>query len=217
MSDNTANGVFDFFNSYNGVFVFFNDYIYHIIFTFVIIEVFLSGSIYYLLKRQGMRLNDATDNLLKGFNDAPDKDSGLYTQEKIESSLRFITNKIKSDTTAKEIIRKNAGKVAERSSDVRYFGIELQASMMSTLVQVFPLLGILGTVLNIARAGFDSSGAFDTELISTAFVTAMATTIYGIGFSIIFMLIESALHPKIERIISDSKEYKDIINSVYLS
>ena len=140
------------------------------------------------------------------------KDSGLSAQEKIESSLRFITNKIKSDENAKEIIRQNASKVAERSSDVRYFGIEMQASMMSTLVQIFPLLGILGTVVAIAVTDMSTA-----TTVTDAFVRAMRTTILGIGFSIIFMLIESALHPKIERIISDSREYKDIINSVYLS
>jgi biopolymer transport protein ExbB/TolQ len=169
-----------------------------------------------LLKRQAARLNDATDNLLKGFTDAPDKDSVLHVQEKIESSLRFITNKIKSDEKARQIIRSNAGKVAERSSDNRYFGIEMQASMMSTLVQVFPLLGILGTVMEIAGADF-SGGQIEPSQLTNAFVVALNTTILGITFSILFMMIESALHPKIERIINDSKEYKDIINSVYLS
>ena len=84
--------------------------------------------------------------------------------------------------------------------------------MMSTLVQIFPLLGILGTVVAIAVTDMSTA-----TTVTDAFVRAMRTTILGIGFSIIFMLIESALHPKIERIISDSREYKDIINSVYLS
>lgn len=206
MTDSIVKELFDFMTKY----------IFHIIYLFALLEVYLTGSIFFLLKRQTMRLNDSADNLLKGFADAPDKDSGLHVQEKIESSLRYINNKIKVDEKAREIIRQNAGKVAERSSDNRYFGIEMQASMMSTLVQIFPLLGILGTVLAIAGANFSTSQIEPAQL-TKAFVLALNTTILGIGFSILFMMIESALHPKIERIISDSKEYKDIITSVYLS
>jgi len=191
--------------------------IFLIIYLFAAVELYLSLSVFYLLRRQTVRLNDATDNMIKGFTDAPDKDSTLRLHEKIESSLRFITNKIKEDENARELIKTNAGKLAERSSDNRYFSIEMQASMMSTLVQVFPLLGILGTVLAIAGTTMGSNEPIDAQQLTSAFVLAMDTTILGIGLSIIFMLVESALYPKIERVISDSKEYKDIINSVYLA
>lgn len=198
------------------LFDFMTDYIYHAIYLLAAIEVYLILSIYFLIQSQSMRLHDATENLTKGFMDAPDKDSSLMLHEKVESSLRFIANKIQIDQAAKEAIRINAGKLNERSADNRYYGIEISASIMSTLVQVFPLLGILGTILAIAGTAAGGE-AIDPAKLTTAFVLAMNTTILGIGLSILFMLAESAMYPKIERVINDSKNYKDVITSVYLS
>ena len=198
------------------LFDFMSQYIFHVIYILAAVEVYLTASVYFMIRRQGVRLSDATKNLVKGFNDAPDVDSSLKLSEKVESSLRFITNKIQVDPGAKETIRENAGKLTERSADNRYFGIEVSASIMSTLVQVFPLLGILGTILAIA--GTTAGTEFiDPAALTTAFVLAMNTTILGIGFSILFMVIESAMYPQIERIITDSKNYKDVVTSVYLS
>jgi biopolymer transport protein ExbB/TolQ len=197
------------------LFDFMSEYIYHVIFILAAIEVYLTASVYFMIRRQGTRLSDATENLIKGFHDAPDVDSTLKLTEKVESSLRFITNKIQVDPEAKEVIRANAGKLTERSADNRYFGIEISASIMSTLVQVFPLLGILGTILSIAGTTVGSD-TIDSSQLTTAFVLAMNTTILGIGFSILFMVVESIMFPQIERIITDSKNYKDVVTSVYL-
>jgi len=107
--------------------------------------------------------------------------------------------------------------VNERPVFGRHYKIEVFASLMSTLVQIFPLLGILGTILAIAETAFQSGGQIDVSSLSNAFVLAMDTTILGITFSILFMLVESALQPKIERVINESHEYRSIISSIYLS
>lgn len=194
------------------------EYITVIIYVLAVIEAGLTITIFWLIRAQGIRLKDATDNMVKGFVDAPDKDSSLSLHEKIESSLRFIANKIQVDPHSKAIVRENAGKIAERSSDNRYFGIEVFGSMMSTLVQVFPLLGILGTILAISgETVVGDSTALDPQALTSAFVLAMNTTILGIGFAILFMLVESVLQPRIERTIVDSKNYKNVLTSVYLA
>jgi biopolymer transport protein ExbB/TolQ len=188
-----------------------------IIYVVAAVEACLAIAILQSIRRQGIRLKDATDNMVKGFVDAPDKDSSLSLHEKIESSLRFITNKIQVEPEAREVIRANIGKIAERSSDNRYFGIEVYSSMMSTLVQVFPLLGILGTILAISSQTIGTSGTLEPEKLTNAFIIAMDTTILGIGFAVLFMLVESVLQPRIERTIIDSKNYKDVLTAVYLS
>jgi biopolymer transport protein ExbB/TolQ len=188
-----------------------------IIYIVAIVETCLAVAILWLIRTQGIRLKDATDNMVKGFVDAPDRDSSMSLHEKIESSLRFIINKIQVEPKAKEIVRQNVGKIAERSSDNRYFGIEVYSSMMSTLVQVFPLLGILGTILAISSQTIGTSGTLDPQALTSAFVVAMDTTILGIGFAVLFMLAESVLQPRIERTIVDSKNYKEVLTAVYLS
>jgi biopolymer transport protein ExbB/TolQ len=87
---------------------------------------------------------------------------------------------------------------------------------MSALVQVFTLLGILGTILAIAQTAFQTGGQIDVSSLSNAFVLAMDTTILGIVFSIIFMVIESTFQPKIERVINESAHFKQIISNINL-
>lgn len=199
------------------LFSFLTNNIFAIIYLFVIVEVYLVIAIFYMLKRHELYMQDATDNLLKGFADAPDKDSSQHAHDKIQNALQYITNKVAQNSELKKEFCKNAGRVNERQVFGRHYTIEIYASVMSTLVQIFPLLGILGTILAIAQASFQNGGQIDVSTLSNAFVLAMDTTILGIAFSIIFMVIESAFQPKIERVINESSEYRKILSSIYLS
>ncbi len=193
------------------------DNIFLIIYLCAAIEIYLVFSVFKLIKRHEDVLLDVSDNLLKGFPDAPDKDSTQHVHEKIQTALDYITNKISTDPNFKIEFGRNAGKISERPFYNRHYKIETYASVMSTLVQVFPLLGILGTILAIAQTAFQGSGAVDVASVSNAFVLAMDTTILGIFFSILFMVIESTFQAKIERVIFESNEYRKIISTLYLS
>ena len=191
--------------------------IFFIIYLFVAVEVYLCISIFLKLKRHEMILLDVSDNLLKGFPDSPDKDSLAHVHEKIQGAIQFITTKMQQDDGARIHFSKNAAKINERPFYNRHYAIETHASVMSTIVQIFPLLGILGTILAIAQTAFKSEAQIDTGALTQAFVLAMDTTILGIGFSILFMIIESTFQPKIERIIDESNEYRRILSQIHLS
>lgn len=169
-----------------------------------------------MLKGHEGKLLDVADNLLKGFSDAPDRDSSQKAHEKIQAALQFINNKIASNPVHKLDFRKNAEKINERQFYNRHYKIEIFASVMSTLVQIFPLLGILGTILAIAQTAFAPGAQVDVSALSNAFVLAMDTTILGITFSILFMIIESGVSPKIDRAIVESEEYRRILSNIYL-
>lgn len=190
--------------------------IFVIIYAFALVEIYLVVSIHLMMKKQEKVLVDISDNLLKGFSDAPDRDSELSTSEKIESSLEFITNKISQNPELKKDFGKNANKISQRPLYNRHYKIEIFASIMSALVQVFTLLGILGTILAIAQTAFQQGGQIDVSTLSNAFVLAMDTTILGITFSILFMVLESTLQPKIERVINESHHFKQIVSNINL-
>lgn len=198
------------------LFSFATNNIFLIIFLFAAAEIYLVVSIFLLVKRHELVLLDVSDNLCKGFLDAPDKDSTQNIHEKIQSALDFITNKISSDTSFKEEFAKNAKSIGQRPFYNRHYKIEIYTSIMSTIVQVFPLLGILGTILAIAQTAFQNGGKIDVSSLSNAFVLAMDTTILGISLSVIFMVIESTFQPKIERIINESSDFKKIVSSIQL-
>ena len=198
------------------LFNFMTNNIFGIIYGFVILEIFLVVNIFLMMKQHQSVLKDASDNMVKGFADAPDKDSTQSIHEKIETILDFITYKLAQNPELKKDFAKNIGSIKQRPFYSRHYKIEIYASVMSTLVQVFPLLGILGTILAIAQTAFQNGGQVDVASLSNAFVLAMDTTILGIAFSILFMVIESTFQPKIERVINESVEYKKIISSINL-
>jgi len=198
------------------LFSFMTNNIFYIIYGFAAIETYLVISVFFMLKKHEKVLVDVSENLLKGFADAPDKDSGQSMSERIESSLEFITNKITTDASLRKEFGKNASKITQRPLYSRHYKIEIYASVMSALVQVFTLLGILGTILAIAQTAFQTGGKVDVSSLSNAFVLAMDTTILGIVFSIIFMVIESTFQPKIERIINESAHFKQIVSNINL-
>jgi biopolymer transport protein ExbB len=189
--------------------------IFVIIYGLAALELFLVFSIFAKMRIHEKVLLDVSDNLCKGFIDGPDKDSTQHTHEKIQSTIQFITNKMAQSEEVKRQFQQNAQKINERSFYGRTYKIETYASIMATLVQVFPLLGILGTILAIAQTALGGS-QIDVAALSNAFVLAMDTTILGIAFSILFMIIESTFQPKIERILTESQEYRRILSAIYL-
>ncbi|MBT7308046.1 MAG: hypothetical protein HN842_07500 [Gammaproteobacteria bacterium] len=191
------------------------DNIFTLIYLFAIAEVVIIGVIVVSMRRHSLRLQDVSSNLVKGFTDAPDNDSLQKPHEKIDGALHYLSNKILLDDDAANIIEKNVSRLTERSLFNRYYLIESAISVMSTLVQVFPLLGILGTILAIAGTAF-GDGGIDASRLTEAFVLAMDTTILGISLSVVFMVIESILSPKVERIINESIDFKNIITKVRL-
>ena len=197
------------------LFNFLTNNIFIIIFIFAAVEVFLIINIFLMMKKHETILLDVSDNLLKGFKDAPDKNSLQNIHEKIEGALDFIHHKISQSPELREDFIKNAQSINQRPNYSHHYKLEIYASIMSTLVQVFPLLGILGTILAIAQTAFQSGGQIDVSSLSNAFVLAMDTTILGIAFSVIFMVVESTFQPKIERVINESTEYKNIASNYY--
>lgn len=199
------------------LFKFITNNIFAIIFIFATIEVFLIFMISIMTKKHETVLSDVCDNLMKGFTDAPDKDSEQTINERIQAALDFIRRKITQDPTVKYEFAKNAKNISKRPLYTRHTKIEIYTSVMSTLVQIFPLLGILGTILAIAQTAVQGGGKIDVSSLSNAFVLAMDTTILGISFSIIFMVAESILWPKVERVIHESTNFKKIVTDVSTS
>lgn len=199
------------------LFGFMTNHIYTIIYLFAAVEIFLIFNIFTMMKKHENVLLDVSDNLLKGFADAPDKDSNQNVHERIESVLDYMGQKVSQNADLRSEFIKNAAKISQRPFYSRHYKIEIFASIMSTLVQIFPLLGILGTILAIAQTAFASGGQFDVSQLSNAFVLAMDTTILGISFSVVFMVVESTFQPKIERVINESTDYKRIISKIHLA
>jgi biopolymer transport protein ExbB/TolQ len=199
------------------LFGFLSDHIFTFIYGFAAIEIYLIFSLHQMIRKHELVLLDVSDNLLKGFRDSPDQNSNSGIHDRIQGTLEYISQKVTSSPETKKDFAKNANKISQKNLHGQHYRIETFASVMSTLVQVFPLLGILGTILAIAQNAFQNGGQLDAAAVSNAFVLAMDTTILGISFSIIFMVVESSYWPKIERVINESHTCKQIITQINMS
>ena len=63
--------------------------------------------------------------------------------------------------------------------------------MAAAIVQIFPLLGILGTILAIGQSMQGQGIKVDATVIVKAFTNAIDTTIFGLLFAVFYMIVDA--------------------------
>lgn len=89
--------------------------------------------------------------------------------------------------TKAEIKRKKTQLRAMREISEKYY------TMFVTLTNIFPLMGILGTVISLIPM------VQNIENIQQNFYVALTSTLWGLMFAIFFKLLDGTLSPRIER------------------
>ena len=83
-----------------------------------------------------------------------------------------------------------------------YYLLDIPYTIFIALISIFPLLGMLGTVL--ALLNLDISG--DTSLMKNNFFQALDTTMWGIVYAAIFKFLNSFAQTSIEAQVSKAKK-----------
>lgn len=93
-----------------------------------------------------------------------------------------------------------------------YYLLDVFYTIFITIVSLFPLLGMLGTVASLIGLGetFQKDAGADIEAIKPRFFLALTSTAWGIIFSLIFKLINACIQPFIENQIEKAKKSLDI-------
>lgn len=87
---------------------------------------------------------------------------------------------------------------------------------LRALLEVFPILGILGTVTamalsaDVGASGSDASGRLTAVMAN--FGDAMYSTIWGLGSAAIGMLLMGLFAPKMEQWFIDIREFKSLVS-----
>ncbi|MDE5569398.1 MAG: MotA/TolQ/ExbB proton channel family protein [Ruminococcus sp.] len=106
-----------------------------------------------------------------------------------------------SVAAAKKIEKKIKKKSEHEFKRTMYYFLDIPYTVFITLISVFPLLGMLGTV--IALLALDLSG--ETESLKANFFQALDTTMWGIIFAVIFKIVNAFFQPFIEAQIEKAK------------
>ena len=92
-----------------------------------------------------------------------------------------------------------------------YYLIDVSYTVFVTIISLFPLLGMLGTVASLIELGsvFQDANA-DMNSIKADFFLALTSTAWGIIFSLFFKIINALVQPYLENQISKAKDSLNI-------
>ena len=151
--------------------------------------------------QQSVRLSDFLENLVKPFPDKPDTDSNQSFHDRLGAILSFVEQKSASG----DGIKLSVARVMEQNRVSHTYRIEQMVNIASAMVQIFPLLGILGTILGLGQVTVGAQGAIRATDVTRAFVGSINATVLGVFFAIVFMLLEAHALAKVKRTMDEAK------------
>jgi biopolymer transport protein ExbB/TolQ len=188
-----------------------SDFMTLIILLCAVIEILM---FYYLIlnnKKLSGQLQDSLINMLKGIKEIPDKDRNRNIHDEIEVLLDTIeVVKSSSSTKEKKKLKKNIKKEDQKKIDKKIHHFDIFTNLTSSGVQIFPLLGILGTIIALGKSISGTGQTGNMDIVMKAFILAIDTTILGIFFGIVFMVADAFSQAKTNKLKKEINQYRDI-------
>jgi biopolymer transport protein ExbB/TolQ len=169
--------------------------------------------------RQAQWLAAHLENLVRGFSSHADRDPDASIDERVDSFLgnirEVLSDPARGDDQKKlyeKILAKDESKTYLRSSR-----FETLYSIARTSIEIYPLLGIMGTVLAIGLAlnspGADDAASLASERIVRNFAGSIWATLAGIGCGIVLLLVNAALEPAFQRLLEHRWDVRETISA----
>jgi len=163
-------------------------------------------------KRQ---LADYLSNAVRAFSRQSDVTYNMSIDERINVFIADIRDAI-SGSGSQDGTRALLDRLLTKDESRLYLKshrFEIGYSVTRTLIEIFPLLGIVGTVIAI-WAGMNTSGMNDADKVTKVvqnFGHSVVSTAFGLGAAILFMLVNSWFEPEFERLLEYSHEIRDVV------
>lgn len=87
-----------------------------------------------------------------------------------------------------------------------YYWLDISYTVFVTTISMFPLFGMLGTVVSLIGLGTVFETTNDVSGIKSEFFLALTSTAWGIIFSLFFKFINALIQPALENQIEKAKE-----------
>jgi len=173
-------------------------------------------------RRQTAWLEGHLENLVQGFASRADRDPYATVDERIDSFLANIREVLQDDSRLEDR-RRLHDQIQAKDETKKYLRgakFETLYNLARTSIEMYPLLGIMGTVLAIGLAlnsptpqdGL-AAGAFVTERIVRNFAGSIWATLAGIGCGIVLLLINAVLEPGFQRLLEHRWDVRDVIHA----
>jgi len=183
------------------------DHFYWLILLLALCHLFCFHWLWRERTRQTQWLADHLSNLLQGFSSRADRDPYAGVDEQIDAFLANIQETLDDPARGEDRRRLHDQLIAkdETKKYLRGAKFETLYSLARTSIEMYPMLGIMGTVLaiglalNSPQAGANASMA--TEQIVRNFAGSIWATLAGIGCGITLLLVNAAIEPAFSRLL----------------
>jgi biopolymer transport protein ExbB len=156
-------------------------------------------------------LEDFTSGLSHRSRIAP----GGHIADQVDAFLADIRDVLGRDSTdpRRMTLKDRIYVLDERRDYLNSMSFEKWTNMARTVIEVYPLLGILGTILAVAAAlpALEANDAGAMTDIMRLFGAAIWSTIWGLGAAIILMWANSWLEPEYSRLAEIRVNVRDVV------
>jgi len=155
-------------------------------------------------------------NVVKGNVITPDVDKSQNLDQIIDAHIKTISDGLMIWTKAEKentLLRMELKEESKHQYDDLNFFVILY-SLARSIIEVFPLLGILGTLLAIG-AGFGGEEKVESEQIKSViknFKDSVWVSAGGISCAIFYTLVNSYCEPIFEKLVTNKSKINDLIS-----
>jgi len=140
---------------------------------------------------------------------------GGHIADQVDAFLADIRDVLGRDSTdgQRQMLKDRIYVLDERREYLNSMSFEKWTNMARTVIEVYPLLGILGTILAVAAAlpALEANDAGAMTNIMRLFGAAIWSTIWGLAAAIILMWANSWLEPEYSRLAEIRVNVRDVV------
>jgi len=191
-----------------------------IILAFAIVHAGLFSWLAVAHRQMTRRLGGHLENLVRGLSSRSDTDRTQSVDDDINMFLADLQDVIRNPAKLHELedLRTRLIYKDEARPYLKTASFERIYSLSRTLIEIYPLLGILGTVLAIgcglaaqANSAPESGAAIDAVVKN--FGNSIWSTFMGLLFAVIFMILNAFWEPSFQRLMEHQANVREIITA----
>ncbi len=182
-----------------------------VIIAVAVFECLLYIGLFFLSSYRTQQLCDSLHNMLRGVKEPPEADSFRSIHDEIAALLDCAESISKTHSEDFRRLVHNVRMQDARKIDLKTYALDSWSNVAGAIVQIFPLLGILGTILAIGQSMQYQGINADVSGIIKAFTNAIDTTVIGLLFAVVYMVVDALFQARANRLSNDLEKYRSII------
>jgi biopolymer transport protein ExbB len=180
------------------------------------IHLFAFFTLWVWWRRDLRTIAGSLDEFTRGLKHRSLLDSNGHLSDQIEAFLVDVKEVIEMSDAVEEH-KTLSHRIAILDEKRRYLNsmfFETSYNICRTMIEAYPLLGVLGTILAIGAALQSGDGGTTSATVSTIvsrFGDAIWSTFAGLSAAVVLMFLNSALEPRFQRLAENRRHVRDTV------